>query len=262
MVVSCRNESKAHRFAEIGIEIRFADYDHPESLAPAFDGTDVLMLIPSMALVEDRVIELDRILAGAKSASVGRIVFSSFSAARTDSMFLVAPYLVYAESKVRLCGIDWTILRNGMYLDPIADWAPELVKQGRLPYPVQSGRVTYISRDDLARASASVLMQDGHSGQVYELTGPMAVSMSQLASALTAATGTPIAFDCVSEAEFEAICREDDIPDAIVAILASMYRAVDHGEFDQVSNHVELVSGAPAESVESYLRRAISVSGT
>ncbi|MDE2935335.1 MAG: SDR family oxidoreductase [Chloroflexota bacterium] len=261
LVISCRNEAKARRFAELGIEIRYADYDVPESLAPAFDDTDVLMQIPSMAPVEDRVIEHDRILAGAKSASVRRIVFSSFSAARTDSLFLIAPYLVYAETKVRLCGIDWTILRNGMYLDPLADWAPELVKQGRLPYPVQSGRVAYISRDDLARASASALMQDGHSGQVYELTGPEAVSMPQLAGALTAATGTPIAFDCVSESEFEAICRKDDIPDEIVAILASMYRAVDHGEFARVTDHVELLSGAPAESVEAHLQRAIGVPG-
>ncbi len=261
LVISCRNEAKARRFAELGIEIRYADYDVPESLAPAFDGTDVLMQIPSMAPVEDRVIEHDRILAGAESASVRRIVFSSFSAARTDSLFLIAPYLVYAETKVRLCGIDWTILRNGMYLDPLADWAPELVKQGRLPYPVQSGRVAYISRDDLARASAGALMQDGHSGRVYELTGPEAVSMPQLAAALTAATGTPIAFDRVSESEFEAICREDDIPDEIVAILASMYRAVDHGEFAQVADHVELLSGAPAESVEAYLQRAIGVPG-
>ena len=261
LVVSCRNESKARRFADIGIEIRFADYDIPESLAPAFDSTDALMLIPSMAPVEDRVIEHDRILAGAKSASVGRIVFSSFGAARTDSMFLVAPYLVYAESKVRLSGIDWTILRNGMYLDPLAEWAPDLAKLGRLPYPVKCGHVAYISRDDLARASASALMQAGHSGQVYELTGPEAVSMPQLAGALTAATGTPIAFDCVSEPEFEAICREDDIPDEIVAILASMYRAVDHGEFAQVTDHVELLSGTPAESVEAYLQRAIGGPG-
>ena len=261
LIVSCRNESKAQRFAALGIEVRIADYDHPESLAPALEGTDVLMLIPSMAPVEDRVIEHDRILAGAKSASVGRIVFSSFSAARTDSQFLVTPYLVYAESKVRLSGIDWTILRNGMYLDPLADWAPDLAKQGRLPYPVQKGRVAYISRDDLAKASAGALLQTGHSAQVYELTGPEAVSMPQLASALTAATGTRIAFDCVSEAEFEAICREDGIPDEITAILSSMYRAVDHGEFDQVSEHVELLAGAPAETVEKYLRRAIAIPG-
>ena len=257
LVVSCRNSSKAQRFADLGIEVRFADYGVTESLMPALAGTDVLMLIPSMAPVEDRVIEHDRILASAISASVGRIVFSSFSAARTDSEFLVTPYLVYAESKVRLSGIDWTILRNGMYLDPLADWAPDLVDLGRLPYPVRKGRVAYISRDDLARASAAALMQGGHSGQVYELTGSEAVSMPQLASALTAATGAPIEFDSVTEAEFAAICRDDGIPDGITAILASMYRAVDRGEFDQVTDHVALLSGAPAESVEAYLRRAI-----
>lgn len=257
LIVSCRSASKARRFADLGIEVRFADYGVPESLAPAFDGADALMLIPSMAPVEDRVVEHDQILAAAKSASVGRIVLSSFSAARTDSRFLIAPYLVYAESKVRLSGIDWTILRNGVYLDPLADWAPALAEEGRLPYPVRRGRVAYISRDDLAAASAAALLQDGHGGRVYELTGPEAVSMPQLAAALAAASRAPIAFDPVSETEFGAICRRDDIPEDAIAILASMYRAVDSGEFARVSDHVELLTGAPAESVESYLRRAI-----
>ena len=78
---------------------------------------------------------------------------------------------------------------------------------GRLPYPVQTGRVAYISRDDLARASAGALHQGGHSGCVYELTGPEAMSMTCLAASLTAVTGAPITFDPVSEAEFAAVCR-------------------------------------------------------
>ena len=257
LAVSCRNASKARRFADRGIEVRHADLDRPETLAPAFAGTDVLMLIPSMADVEPRILQHERVLASAASASVGRIVLSSFSAARTDSLFLIAPYLVYAESKLRVSGMDWTILRNGMYMDPLAAWAPALARQGRLPYPVRHGRVAYISRDDLARASAGALMQDGHSGRVYELTGAEAVSMPQLAAALAAATGASIVFDRVSEAEFMAICQEDGIPDRDGAILASMYRAVDNGEFDQVSEHVELLSGAPPEPVDAYLRRAV-----
>ena len=258
LIVSCRNASKARRFADLGIEVRHADYDLPETLAPALAGTDVLMLIPSMAAVEERVVEYDRVLAGAESAAVGRIVLSSLSAARTDSRFRIAPYLVYAESKLRVSGLDWTILRNGLYLDPLAAWAPELARQGRLPYPVRRGRVAYISRDDLARANAGALMQGGHSEQVYELTGPEAVSMPQLAAALAEATGAPIAFERISESEFKAICRESGVPDRIGEILVTMYRAVDQGEFEQVSDHVELLSGAPAQTVDEYLRRTVS----
>ena len=258
LIVSCRSPEKARRFADLGIDVRHADFDVPESLAPAFAGTDVLMLIPGMAAVEHRIGQHERILASAASASVGRVVLSSFSAARTDSRFLIAPYLVYAEAKLRVSGLDWTILRNGMYLDPLADWAPELVRQGRLPYPVRRGRVAYISRDDLARASASALLQGGHSEKVYELTGSQALSMPQLAGALAAATGAPIAFECVTEYEFIEICSRDGVPDEIGEILASMYRAVDCGEFEKVTDHVELLTGTPAEAAESYLRRAIN----
>ncbi len=257
LIVSCRSQSKARHFADGGIEVRQADLDRPETLVPALAGTDVLMLIPSMSDVEHRIVQHQHTLAAAELAGVSRVVMTSFSSARTDSKFLMAPFYLYAESKLRLSGMDWTILRNGMYLDPLVDWAPALARQGRLPYPVKRGRVAYISRDDLARASAGALLQAGHSERVYELTGPEAVSMAELAAALTAATGSPIAFDPVSEAEFGAVCRDDGIPDQETAILTSMYRAVDNGEFEQVSDHVKLLSDAPAEAVATYLKRAL-----
>ena len=66
----------------------------------------------------------------AKEVGVQRVLFSSLSTAKLTSRFLIAPFLLYAESKLRLSGLEWTILRNGMYLDPVAEWLPELVELG------------------------------------------------------------------------------------------------------------------------------------
>ena len=257
LIVSARNPEKAVRFAELGVSVREADYTRPETLGPAFADTDVLMLVPSMDHVEPRIVQHANAMSAAISSGVKRVVITSFGAGRTDSKFLMAPYYLYAESKTRLSGIDWTILRNGMYLDPLADWAPALAAMGRLPYPVRHGRVAYISRDDLARASAAACLQDGHSRTVYELTGAEAVSMPELAAALSDATGRSITFSNVTEEEFSEVCRADGLPDDLIEILVSMYRAVDNDEFQTVTRDVERLTGSPPQSVTEYLAAAV-----
>ena len=257
LVACARSRERARRFSNLGVDVRQADYDMPETLPRALEGTDVLMLVPSAVGVEPRIVQHSNILDAACGGRVKRVVLASFAAARTDSEFLIAPYLVYAESKLRTSGLEWTILRNGMYLDPLVDWAPALAAMGRLPYPVRKGRVAYVSRDDLSRASAAACVSVGHAGRIYELTGPRAVSMPELAAALTYATGEAMRFKEVTEDEFTEICRADRVPEPDIAILASMYRAVDHGEFEHESDDIRLLTGTPPMAAEDYLRESL-----
>ena len=257
LIACSRSPDRIRRFKDLAIDIRRADYDVPETLAGALEGTDVLMLIPSASDVEPRIVQHSNILDAARSARVKRVVLTSSSAARMDSKFLIAPYLVYAESKLRTSGLGWTILRNGIYLDPLVDWAPALAAMGRLPYPVGRGCVAYVSRDDLARACAAACALDRHAGQVFELTGPRALSMPDLASALTYATGQTIRFDEVTEEQFAEICRADNVPEPDIAILTSLYRAADHGEFEHVSDDIRLLTGIPPMAAQDYLRESL-----
>ncbi|MDE0108085.1 MAG: SDR family oxidoreductase [Bryobacterales bacterium] len=257
LIACSRSPDRIQRFKHLGIDIRRADYNAPETLSGALQGTDVLMLIPSASDVEPRIVQHSNILDAARCAGVKRVVLVSSSAARTDSKFLIAPYLVYAESRLRTSGLGWTILRNGIYLDPLVDWAPALAAMGRLPYPVSRGRVAYVSRDDLARACAAACALDRHADQVYELTGLRALSMPDLASALTHATGQTIRFDEVTEEEFAEICRADRVPESDIAILTSLYRAADHGEFEHVSDDIRLLTGSPPVPAQDYLRESL-----
>ena len=257
LIASVRSPEKAQPFLEQGLTVRRADYDQPDTLAKAFRDTEVLLLIPSTAPVEPRVVQHANALDAARLAGVRRIAFASFAAARPTSKFLIAPFLLYAESKLRLSGMAWTILRDGMYLDPLADWAPDLAEMGRLPYPVAQGRVAYIARHDLARALAAVCLNTGHDAAVYELTGPEAVSMPELAAALSEAMKQPLVYNQVTEEEFAALCRTANVPDPVIEVLASMYRAVDNGEFEHVTDHVERLTGSPPQTVAAYLQAVL-----
>ena len=260
-VIACaRTPQKADTLAAQGITVRRADYEDRDAMRAAFEGTEVLALIPSTAPVEPRILQHHNALDAAREAGVKRVVFASLAtAAFPDSRFLITPFLLYAESRLRLSGMDWSLLRNGMYLDPIADWTPELVAMGRLPYPVKTGRVAYIARDDLARATAAACLNSGHAGQVYELTGSDALSMPDLAATIARVTGRAVRFDSITDEAFADVCRQgnEDVPEFLIKILTSLYHAVDNREFETVTDHVERLTGTPPETAESYLRRRL-----
>ena len=81
--------------------------------------------------------------------------------------------------------------------------------------------------------------------------------MPDLASALTYATEQTIRFDEVTEEEFAEICRADKVPEPDIAILTSLYRAADHGEFEHVSDDIRLLTGSPPTAAQDYLRESL-----
>lgn len=257
IIASARTVSKAASMKDMGIQIRHADYEDLDSMRKAFSNSDVLVLIPSTAPVEPRIVQHQKAMQAATESGVGRLLFVSVcTGGHLDSKFEITPYLVYAEMKVRQCGIPWTILRNTMYLDAIGAWLPELVEMKRLPYPVKQGKIAFVGRDDLARAIAAACLSEEAAGQIYELTGSEALSMSTLAEILSEVTGEPIHFDSISDQEYAEICRQgtEDVSEPLIRILTSIYWAVDNGEFGTATNHIEQLTGTPPVDAASYLK--------
>ena len=130
-----RNIAKMESLRSLGVKVRKADYGDLKSLDAAFEGVETLILIPTKTDAAPRCQEHANALQAAKSAGVKRIVFLSIQAATPQSLFSVAPFILFAECATRISGMDWTIARMSLYSDPIAEWAPELAKTGILPYP-------------------------------------------------------------------------------------------------------------------------------
>ena len=83
--------------------------------------------------------------------------------------------------------------------------------------------------------------------------------MPELAAALRRRHGAADRLPQRTEDEFRAICREDGLGAGLTETLVSMYRAVDAGEFETVSDDIRLLTGRPAQAAASYLREALEV---
>ena len=84
--------------------------------------------------------------------------------------------------------------------------------------------------------------------------------MPELARILSRVTGKEIRFDSITDEEYAEICRtgEENVPEYLIPILTSLYHALEAGEFATVTDHVEKLTGRPAETIESYMTRRLS----
>ncbi|MGD8353273.1 MAG: SDR family oxidoreductase [Pseudomonadota bacterium] len=256
IIALTRTPEKMAGYAALGVDVRWADYNDPASLMEAFVGVDVVLLIPSTAAPVDRVRQYENAIAAARKARIGHLLHFSLVCTALDSPFLVTPFLLYAESAIRTCGLKWTILRNSLYADTIANWVPEILKMGTIPYPTGEGRCSYISRNDIARAGAAVLTTIGHAGRIYHLTGPEALTTSDLCQAVAEVTGKPIVDSRATDDAYLKTCENNGTPGFHAHLLLSMYHAVRRGFMDVVTEDVRSLTGTPPERFRDYLKKA------
>jgi len=255
LILSVRDLDKASSLGFSTLDVRRADYNDAASLHEAFTESDVLLVIPTSEAVELRLRQHTNALTAATKSGVERLVFSSFQACGPDSRFCNARFYHTAESKARASGHAWTILRSGMYVEFIAGHAAKQLRDGTLTIPVERGRVAWIGRDDLARGLATACLESGHEARVYELTGPEALTMADVAAAISTVTTRPLELAAITVKEYAASCRERGLPEPVVEAWRSIWEAVEAGELKRVTDHLERLTGRPPLTVTEQFRR-------
>ncbi|KDN81438.1 NAD(P)H-binding protein [Kitasatospora cheerisanensis] len=172
---------------------RRADLADPDSLRPVFDGADALFLQnggPSAHLVDPHAV-----LGAAKAAGLTRVVLlSSLGVATRPESHSHGVIGLAFEDAVRQSGLEWTVLRPGGFHSNAFAWAEPVRAHRTVAAPFADVALPSVDPGDLARVAAAALTAEGHAGQVYQLTGPAAVTPRQQAGSLAAALGEPVRF--------------------------------------------------------------------
>lgn len=253
LVLTVRSPEKADRFRGMGIDVRKGDYEDEAELAEAFRNTDVLVYIPSLTFPSlPRVIEFENSIEAAKKAGVGHIIYIGFMADQETNPFLMSPAYGYIHRRLASSGMGYTYIRNALYADPLPAYIPELVERGRLPYPAGEGRISFISRRDVARAVARIAVEENLQGGTWTLTGKRNYSMKELAALLSRVSGAPIVYQPMSAEEFTSTYDE---PKGFGAVLTSMYIAAAKEMLGEVTDDFRRIVGEDPDDLEAYLVR-------
>lgn len=249
VVLMSRTVESLSGFAARGVGVRPVDFGDPPSLAPAFEGVDSLLLI-STDRVGDRVAGHVAAIEAAKEAGVRHVVYTSVPNPVAANPALAAPDHLATEDALRSSGLAWTSLRNNLYADMQVPSLRRAVEAGRLVVNSGDGRAAYVSRADCAAAAVGALTGRGETNTAYDITGPRALSASDLAE-LTGAAVEVVQLD--DEAYVEALVGSGLAKDAAYFI-ASFGRAVREGYLADVTTAVRDLTGRRPTSLDELVR--------
>jgi uncharacterized protein YbjT (DUF2867 family) len=180
---------------------------------------------------------ISRFVAEAVAAGVRRLVLLSAHGigAADDTHPLKA-----AERTVRGFGVDWTILRPDWFSQNFSEsfWLPG-VRAGALALPTGDGRTPFIDAEDIAEVAAAALTEDRHSGQIYELTGPRAISFGEAVDLIGTATGRTIRHVDVDPEVFVERQVAGGVPPGVARLLTDLLIAIRNGRGGALSDGVE-----------------------
>ena len=237
-----------------GVEIVSGDFTVPESLDAALDGVGTVFLLwtaPPSALPA----ALERL------ARVRRIVFLS-SPHQTPHPFFQQPNPMAAlhadiERRIAGTGLESTLLRPGIFAsNALHWWAASIREHGVVRWPYGKAETAPLDERDLASVAARVLIEDGHEGKDYVLTGPESLSQADQVRVIGAVLARHIRFEELSPDEFR---RETagSWPSAVVDMLLAAWDAtVDHPAY--VTSTVSDVIGSPARTFRQWATDHVS----
>ena len=162
------------------------------------------------------------------------------------------------EQALQQSGADWTIVRSAFMAQNFNEsFFLEPLRAGEVAFPAGEDLAEpFIDADDIADVAVAALTQDGHVGQLYEVTGPRLLTWADAVAEIARATGRPIRYLPVSLEEYASLLIENQVPADYVKMLTDVFTEVLDGRNAHLSDGVQRALGRPPRDFADYARAA------
>ena len=218
-----------------GVEIRRGDYNNRKEFDEAMKDIDAVLLVSGMDAPDKRIEQHRNVIHAAKDAGVKKIVYTSVIGEPSGSSF--SPIVAsnrQTEEDIKNSGMEWSIGRNGLYIEPDVEYIENYKKVGKIANCAEDGKCAYTTRDELAYAYSKMLLEVKHNGKTYYLTGEP-ITQQELADYLNMAFGTNLIYETIGVEDFKKD-RIDELGEFIGTIIAGIYQGIRSGDFDKSSD--------------------------
>jgi uncharacterized protein YbjT (DUF2867 family) len=247
-----RDPARASFIREAGFETVEGDFDRPETLDAALEGVERAFLLtpPSPHTVAQHAAFIE----AAKRAGVRRVVKLSAVGADSSAPEGFGKWHGQSEELLRSSGLGWTILRPNFFMQNLLGQAGAIAAQGAVYQPVGDARASFIDVRDIAAVAARTLTDEGHEGETYVLTGPEALSYTDVAAKLSEATGRPVAYVAITPEQFREGALAQGLPEWLVSALERLNELAVSGDAEEVTEDVRRVGGREPKTFDEFAR--------
>jgi uncharacterized protein YbjT (DUF2867 family) len=247
----------AERLRARGVAIRVAsrsgtpafDWDRPETWPALLDGATSAYIAYSPDIAMPGAVDtIDRFARAAVDAGVEHLVLLS---GRGEDEALAA------EQVIRDSGAQWTIVRSSWFAQNFSEgMLLEATRAGTIAMPAGDVAEPFIDVEDIADVATVALVEPGHDGRVYEVTGPRLLTFADATSELTAASGRSVTYLDVTPAEFIAGAVADGVPIEVAGWVATLCEIVFDGRNEHLGHGVQQALGRAPRDFRDFAIRA------
>ena len=165
------------------------------------------------------------------------------------------------ERIVQDAGVEWTVVR--------ASWFNQNFSEGEFLGMVMDGAITlpagdvpepFVDANDIADVAVAALTEDGHDGEIYEVTGPRMLTFADVAQEISRAAGREVQFIRIPKEAFAGAIAESGVPKEIAWLLNYLFETVLDGRNAYVCDGVKRALGREPTDFSEFVDR-IAASG-
>lgn len=150
-------------------------------------------------------------------------------------------------------GLEWTVVRASWFFQNFSEGAfIDMVLAGQITLPAGDTVEPFVDVDDIADVATVALSQDGHTGQIYELTGPRLMSFTDIAADLSAACGREINYLDVPHDAFVSEVKASGAPQDVVWMLDYLFATVLDGRNSSLTDGVQRALGREPKDFRDF----------
>lgn len=234
------------------VELAVGDFADRASLRRALQGVSRVFL--SSADGPEKVAHERSVIDAAAEAGVGQIVKLSAIHAREDSPLPAFAWHGAIERHLNRSGVRAVVLRSSFFMSNLLMIAGGVAQTGLLHSPAGEARAAMVDPVDVAAAAAALLSGGAAAQGCYELTGGEAISFTEVAHALGAATGRPVSFVDVPAAAAPAAFENGRNPEWLVAQLLGVFALIREGAYAQPTDTLRALTGRAPRTIADFAR--------
>lgn len=226
------------------------DWQDERTWAPALAGgkSAFISFVPDLA-APGALAVMQRFVAAARDAGLGKLVLVT----GRGEIGAVA-----AENTVRESGLAWTIVRAAWFNQNFSEGhLLESVLEGHLYMPAGDRKEPFVDAEDIAEVATAALLDDRHTGQIYDVTGPELLSFDEVAQRLAGATRRPLQYVPVTLEEFHAGLLQT-LGQEWADLLRTIADETLDGRNAWVGDGVQRALGRAPRDFQSFLQQALA----